>query len=39
VLTRLMSMHGAPVYLRSDNGPESLSNTILHWLTGARIDL
>ena len=29
VLTRLMSVHGAPAYLRSDNGPEFVSNAIL----------
>ena len=38
VLTRLMSVHGAPAYLRSDNGPEFVSNAILHWLTDARIE-
>ena len=35
VLTRLMSVHGAPVYLRSDSGPEFVSNAILQWLTDA----
>ena len=38
VLTRLMSVHGAPVYLRSDSGPEFVSNAILQWLTDARIE-
>ena len=38
VLTRLMSVHGAPAYLRSDNGPEFVSHAILQWLTDARID-
>jgi putative transposase len=38
VLTRLMSVHGAPAYLRSDDGPEFVSNAILHWLTDARIE-
>jgi putative transposase len=38
VLTRLMSVHGAPVYLRSDSGPEFVSNAILQWLTEARIE-
>ena len=38
VLTRLMSVHGAPVYLRSDNGPEFVSNAILRWLTEAGIE-
>lgn len=38
VLTRLMSVHGAPVYLRSDNGPEFVSNAILNWLADAQIE-
>ena len=38
VLTRLMSVHGAPVYLRSDSGPEFVSHAILQWLTDARIE-
>jgi putative transposase len=38
VLTRLTSANGAPRFLRSDNGPEFVSNAILEWLTGAKID-
>jgi putative transposase len=38
VLTRLMSAHGTPAYLRSDSGPEFVSHAILHWLTEARIE-
>jgi putative transposase len=38
VLARLMSQHGAPVYLRSDSGPEFVSRAILQWLTEARIE-
>jgi len=38
VLTRLMSVHGAPAHLRSDNGPEFVSHAILKWLTDARIE-
>ena len=38
VLTRLMSVHGAPAYLRSDSGPEFVSNAILQWLADARIE-
>lgn len=38
VLTRLMSVHGAPAYLRSDSGPEFVSHAILQWLTDARIE-
>jgi putative transposase len=32
VLTRLVSLHGAPAALRSDNGPEFISKAILEWL-------
>jgi putative transposase len=32
VLTRLISEHGAPKFLRSDNGPEFVSKAILEWL-------
>jgi putative transposase len=32
VLTRLFSEHGAPRYLRSDNGPEFVSHAVLKWL-------
>jgi len=35
VLTRLVSLHGAPRYLRSDNGPEFVSRAILRWLLTA----
>jgi len=38
VLSRLVSTHGAPKYLRSDNGPEFVSRAILKWLTEANID-
>jgi putative transposase len=38
VLTRLISQHGAPRFLRSDNGPEFVSHAILEWLSKARID-
>ena len=31
VLARLVSVHGAPRYLRCDNGPELISNAILKW--------
>jgi len=33
VLSRLISEHGAPRFLRSDNGPEFVSHAILDWLT------
>ena len=38
VLSRLVSVHGAPRYLRSDNGPEFVATAILRWLEDARID-
>jgi len=38
VLKRLISLHGAPRYLRSDNGPEFVSHAILEWLGKAHID-
>jgi len=31
-------VHGAPKYLRSDNGPEFISRAILRWVTEAQID-
>lgn len=38
VLAKLVSTHGAPTYLRSDNGPEFVSRAILRWLNGASIE-
>jgi putative transposase len=38
VLSRLVSTHGAPRYLRSDNGPEFVSSAVLRWLIEANID-
>jgi putative transposase len=38
VLSKLVSVHGAPRYLRSDNGPEFVSRAVLRWLHGANID-
>ena len=38
VLSKLVSVHGAPKHLRSDNGPEFVSMSILKWLTQANID-
>jgi putative transposase len=38
VLTRLVSLHGAPRYVRSDNGPEFVSRAILRWITESGID-
>ena len=36
---KLFAVHGAPRYLRSDNGPEFVSNAILNWLVESRIDI
>ena len=38
VLTRLVSLHGAPRFLRSDNGPEFVSRAILDWIAASGID-
>jgi putative transposase len=38
VLTQLVSIHGAPRYLRSDNGPEFVARAILRWLQTAQIE-
>jgi len=38
VLSRLVSEHGAPRYLRSDNGPEFVSKAVLKWLAETNID-
>ena len=35
VLSRLVSERGAPVFLRSDNGPEFVSRALLKWITEA----
>ncbi len=32
VLSRLVSVHGAPLFMRSDNGPEFVSHKILEWI-------
>jgi len=38
VLAQLISVHGAPRYLRSDNGPEFVSRALLEWLVQANIE-
>jgi putative transposase len=38
VLSRLVSLHGNPRHLRSDNGPEFVSRAILKWLVQANIN-
>jgi len=37
-LARVISVHGAPGYLRSDNGSEFVSRAVLKWLTDHRIN-
>jgi putative transposase len=38
VLSRPVSEQGAPLYLRSDNGPEFVSRALLKWIAGQGID-
>jgi len=38
VLARLVSVRGAPRYMRSDNGPEFVSTAVLRWLADTGID-
>ncbi len=38
VLSKLVSVHGAPKYIRSDNGPEFVSMAILRWLADQNIE-
>jgi putative transposase len=37
VLSRLVSARGAPAFLRSDNGPEFVSNALLSWIVAQGI--
>ncbi|WP_085963246.1 IS3 family transposase [Burkholderia ambifaria] len=39
VLSQLVSLHGAPRYLRSDNGPEFVSRAILKWAAQNGMDI
>lgn len=39
VLARLMSVHGMPSCLRSDNGPEFVSTALLQWVNDESLDL
>jgi putative transposase len=39
VLSQLISVHGAPRYLRSDNGPEFVSHAILKWAADNGLDM
>lgn len=38
VLSRLVSQHGAPRYLRSDNGPEFVSTQLLQWAVDEQLE-
>jgi putative transposase len=38
VLARLVGVRGAPLYIRSDNGPEFVSAAILRWVAANGID-
>jgi putative transposase len=38
VLSRLVSERGAPLYLRSDNGPEFVSHALLTWIVDQGIE-
>ena len=38
VLSQVVSVRGAPKYLRSDNGPEFVSRAVLQWLQRANIE-
>lgn len=38
VLSKLISIHGAPRYMRSDNGPEFVSSALLKWVMDEKIE-
>lgn len=39
VLSKLMRIHGAPCYLRSDNGPEFVSKALIEWTVKESLQL
>lgn len=39
VLSQLISLHGAPKILRSDNGPEFVSRALLRWAASQNLDM
>lgn len=39
VLSQLVSQHGTPKVLRSDNGPEFVSKALLKWATSQNLDI
>jgi transposase InsO family protein len=38
VLRRLVELHGAPTFMRSDNGPEFIAEEVREWLRTSEID-
>lgn len=38
VLRRLVELHGAPKFMRSDNGPEFIAEEVREWLRTSRVD-
>ena len=38
LLSKLVSLRGAPRYIRSDNGPEFISKAVLKWVSDSGID-
>lgn len=38
VLSKLVSERGAPLFMRSDNGPEFVSNAILKWIVETNVE-
>jgi putative transposase len=38
LLAKLVSVHGAPRFMRSDNGPEFVATAVLRWLTDEGIE-
>ncbi len=37
VLERLVAQHGAPAYLRSDNGPEFVAQAVQQWVQARQV--
>jgi putative transposase len=37
VLSRLMSLHGQPTYIRSDNGPEFVATSVKEWFKASGV--
>jgi putative transposase len=38
-LAKLVSIHGAPRYVRSDNGPVFVSRALLRWVKADNVDI